>query len=355
MSKRDGCIDLVSIEDIPDSWRAYIRRNIECPCCFVTGAEIVRGGVSRSSARIVRQPYFRFVEPGHREHCDFAASDRANAIPENLVAFSNSKSNLTRAVRELVCTAISLGFVSQRLIRDMREWFFSKKVESSFEVTLDPRLPRWISELWRSASFLNATHLPKDIPLTPDIARIPGFDWRGEAIRVQHARYSEVLALIRQQRLWCSIEGAERVATLADRYHGQRCFDPSVLEDEYNTALALAEFISANYSPIKSATRTDRYRTVNVSVLAFSALLLFANKWELRRSIDAFASIARAVGDSNQLLGNVMGLNPFHDFEAWKLLKRLQTSKITLPQDADPRAELKDIEHKLRLRFGAAM
>src|SRR5690606_1327214 len=123
LSAGDG-VGRSSPEDLPDAWREHIRTDLECPCCFVIGAEIVREAVSRTSGRAIRQRCFRFAVPGHQTHCDFASSERVNATPENLIRFDNVKSNLTRAVRELVCTGIQLGEFSQRSIRDMRRWFF---------------------------------------------------------------------------------------------------------------------------------------------------------------------------------------------------------------------------------------
>jgi hypothetical protein len=34
---------------MPDEWRAFLRTDIECPCCFVTGADVVRESISRTS------------------------------------------------------------------------------------------------------------------------------------------------------------------------------------------------------------------------------------------------------------------------------------------------------------------
>src|SRR5690606_22329053 len=117
-----------SPERMPEPWREHARTDLECPCCFVTGAEIVREAVSSTSGRIVRQPCFRF--PGHHHSpCDYASGDKDNVEPENLIRFGDAKSALTRAIRELFCTGIQMGAFSQRSIRDMRQWFFERKSE----------------------------------------------------------------------------------------------------------------------------------------------------------------------------------------------------------------------------------
>lgn len=338
----------VSVEDLPDAWRATIRVDLECPCCFVTGAEIVREAVSRTSGRAVRQACFRFASPGHHAHCDFAASDKANALPENLVSFGVANSNLTRAVRELVGTGIMLHAFSQRSIRDMREWFFHKKKEAFFEVTLDPCIPKWIAGLCRTTAF-SFGPLPPGVALTAEIASMPGFDWAAEARRRQRARHQAVLDAIQQQRLWMH-EMADRVESLARRYKGEVVFDPSVLAAEYGKSQALAAFISRNYGPIKAGTREG---SVAVSMMALSALLLFVSDWDLSKATVTFAAIAAAAGHSDQELGNVMGLNPFHDYAVWDGLRRLQELNIVTPDNTDPKSELNQIELEIRSQFGS--
>lgn len=345
LSARAG-IGRISPEDLPDAWRAHIRTDLECPCCFVVGAEIVREAVSRTSGRAVRQACFRFAVPGHQAHCDFASSERANATPENLVPFGVANSNLTRAVRELVCTGIQVGTFNQRSIRDMREWFFNKKAEALFEVTLDPRVPKWVAGISRTTAH-SFGPLPLGVALTAEIASVPGFDWVSEASRRQRARHQEILDAIQQQRLWIH-DTADRIESLAKRYQGQVVFDPSVLAVEYGKSQALASFICRNYDPIKPGSRNG---SIAVSVLALSALLLFVSNWDLNSATATFAAIAAAAGRSDETLGNVMGLNPFHDYDAWDRLKRLQALRIAVPENDDPKAELKQIEMEIRSQF----
>jgi len=59
-------------------------------------------------------------------------------------------------------------------------------------------------------------------------------------------------------------------------------------------------------------------------LLAFSALLLFISDWQLDAAVSRFAQIASSKLQADETLGNVMGLNPFHDFAAWAMLKSIQ-------------------------------
>ncbi|MFT9637508.1 hypothetical protein ACMZ49_09365 [Alcaligenes phenolicus] len=348
LSKRNGQQMPAATDQIPDSWREILRTDLECPCCFVTGADIVKEAISRTSKRAIRQACFRFVSPGHRPQCDYAANESAGFTPENLVEFGATNSNLTKAVRELVCSGIHTGAFSQKTIRDMREWFFEEKIKTSFEVTLDSQVPRWLDTLWRIAS-PSLGQLPEGVSLTREIATMPGFDWSIESARALGVRYRAILDVLREKRLWLH-QVAERVESLAKRYHSETVFDPTILQPKYEQSLALARFLSENYTPIKKANR-GKYGDVATCVLALAALLLFVNDWNLDQAIATFTRMAASVGQADQSLGNVMGLNPFHDYEAWSKLRQIQDLGITLPESTDLRTERQQIEADLRARF----
>lgn len=348
LSQRYGVPLPSQIADVPDSWREVLRSDLECPCCFVTGAEIVSEAISRKSGKAIRQRCFRFVSPGHRPQCDYASGDQ-NSTPENLVNFGTANSYLTRAVRELVCTGIQTGAFNHKSARDMREWFFNKKMHASFRVALDPRIPKWVDKLHR-LSFQTGC-IPTGVSLTAEIASVPGFDWVAESARLLGERHRAVLDVIHEKRLWMG-DLADRIESFAKRYHGEVVFDPTALQKEYDETLAVALFISNNYEPIRRATKAKTHSAA-VCVLAFSALVLFVNDWDANRAVAMFAVIARSAGHADQSLGNVMGLNPFHDYEAWGKLKQLQDSGIPVPDEIDPSIERRRIEDELRARFGA--
>lgn len=336
-------------EPIPENVRTHLRTDLQCPSCFVTGAEVVRSAVKKGKGS--RQSFFRFTTPGHRPHCDFSNPETSNVLPENLVSLTESKSNLTRAVRDLVCTGIQHGVFTQISMRNMREWFFIKKVESLFLVTVDPLVFTWLAALEEN-SYRAIRALPVGVDLTLEIAALPQFDWRAEAARNVTRRYPEHalhLKTLRDQRVSICGAAGTRAKSLAQRFQGRTAFDPTVLSDEYGKARTLAQFIGHNHGPLKGVKDSAGAS----SVLAFSALLLYVRGWDLSLAIADFSRIAVKVGGANQNLGNVMGLNPFHDYEAWKALKHTQELKIITPDNIDISAERLAMEVALRREFGA--
>ncbi|TYQ14104.1 UNVERIFIED_ORG: hypothetical protein JN05_03509 [Zoogloea ramigera] len=337
-------------EAIPETWRAFIRQDLQCPCCFVTGAELVKAAYSTASKNPLRQPCFRFNNPKHRDHCDFGSTEKANTVPENLVAFSDSNSPITKAVRELVGTGIELALFSHKSIRDMREWFFNKKVQSMFLVTLDPRFPKWMHSLYREKFYSKPG---KEVELTLGIVASPKFSWRAAVAREQLLRHPEYRAFSEAFHKKPNPFFLEysRMGTLARRFQGRSAFDPSMLEEEYEKTCELARFIAINYKPLKLTTSN---KVINVSsVLALAALLMYVRDWNQDFARADFMKIVGAAGSSNQELGNVMGLNPFHDFRTWQALKAIQEFGVQVAEYVDLKAERVAIEQQLRAKLGA--
>lgn len=347
LARTDGQEWTSDWESVPEKWRMLAREDMECPSCFVLGAELVSEARERGSRRVIRQACFRF--PMHRPLCDFApGADSEPTSPENLVNFGAAKTALTRAVRLLVGAGIEMGAFSQRSIRDMREWFFTKKQANTFTVTLDPEAPHWWSELWR---LTGSAHGTRPIALTPELAALDGFNWREEAQHRLHERYQSQIEAMRAGRLWLH-KTAPRIAELARRHRAQIVFDPTPLREPYLQTVALATFITTHYLPIRRSVRGTVYEPASV-ILAFAALLLFVAGGDLDRSAALFGQIARGVSDADETRGNVIGLNPWHDFEAWNQLKMLQAGGFELVGATLPKDELAQIEVDLRSEFSA--
>ncbi|KTT67256.1 hypothetical protein NS383_01860 [Pseudomonas oryzihabitans] len=317
------------ITPIPESWKVHCSTDLECPSCFCTGAEVVRASKSKDDGHNVRQAYFRFPQSdssaGHHPFCDFSGNVSAAFIPENLVQFSSAKDGVSRVVRELVCKGIQLGVFTQWDIRRMREWFFQTKLQSQFTITLDPKLPGWLDDLHRHASW------PQDldavpIELTTEVLRIPGFNFESAATREVSLRHLAILNIIREKRLYPGAIGV-RLEKLATDYHRKSVFDPTVLQDHFQLTNRLAAFMCSNYMPMRRLSKAHQSLSVLKNVkplLAFSALLLFITHWCLDAAASRFAQIASSKLQADETLGNVMGLNPFHDYAAWSMLKSIQ-------------------------------
>ena len=70
----------------------------------------------------------------------------------------------------------------------------------------------------------------------------------------------------------------------------------------------------------KTYWRVDGLKSAGRGLLALCALLLFMNNWDIARASSAFARLTALPSAADGTEGNVMGLNPFHDYEAWQIL-----------------------------------
>lgn len=337
-------LDSPAPDEIPENWRQFIREDMECPCCFILGAELVRGARSRGSNKIIRQPYFRYSQ--HRSLCDFAHSRmEGTAVPENLVSFGVARSALTHAVRQLVGSGIEQRLLSQRAIRDMREWFFQVKSSSSFTVTLDPELPLWLAGIQSVSGWVVDSD---SITLTKQVAALPGFDWLAAARREYASKHRDVIETMRGNRLWLSSR-AKHLSKLVEQHFGEMVLDPKSLEMQYKLTIRLCRFIAENYDPVKRHCKRDERPP---ALLAFAALLLFLDDWDLAAAVSRFGQIAEDASTADETLGNVMGLNPWHDFEAWSDIRKMQDLGLTVPANAiEPQVEVSEIEALLRKRY----
>lgn len=336
----EGNVD-TTLADLPPEWRAFIRQDVECPSCFKTGAELVAAGRSKSNGRLVRQACFRFKDDasgeGHHPYCDFYSETGQERQPENLVMFCSPRSEITRVVGELICRGVQLGIFNQRSMRDLRQWFFQKKQSAQFHVTLSPGIVEWIYGLRRYT-------IQGLFAFNPLHAEIPGFDWGAAARDHLWRQHEDVIEFVRTSRLSVHEDSVrKRAQLLATMYHGKTVFDPSVLKVEYQLTLQLSEFIAQNYAPLLST----RGKLPPPALLAFSALLLFVSQHNMSSAIEKLVAITRQeTFDPNA--GNFMGLNPFHDYDAWRIIKELQEFGPLSTDSYDVKQQIRSTEACLR-------
>lgn len=317
----DELISGHGVSHIPDVLRTIIREDMECPCCFAVGAEVVREGRS-ASGKVIRQPCFRF--PEHKPHCDYARSDDAKDLSDSLIRFGSHKSELTRIVGELVGGAIHSGVVSQSSIRNMRKWFFGQKNDNSFVVSVKPVAVRWAIELSRTIGM----SFGKKFKVSPALGAVPGFDWKNAAKLHVIEKYRPIAGAVWPMRLHAY---GDRIETIAKQRAGQTLFDPTSLRENYESARELAWFISYNYAPARQRIKFSHDGLVS-AMLAFAALLLFVSDWQMDDAIECFALSANAAAVADKNLGNVVGLNPFHEYDVLHALKGLEDLRLDDPE-----------------------
>lgn len=305
-----------SEEQLSDAQRAWVRDDVRCSSCGVGGAQIVRASRPSGARGMLRQAHFRFVGDdamdAHHRFCEFHGTDDEHRQSASLVNFGNAKTQETRLIRDLVCKGIEQGMFDQPAIRAMRQHFFDLKADHRLVVSIGPAAIDWLDKLHRHPSYQRWVFHPVQ-------AQLPGFDWKQA---VQHEFTEQFWGLFERLRFRYVPGAKARAKDLVERFAGQEVFDPVALKASYELTLQLAAFVARNSGLEFGRLKPDEYRWKGAppALLALCALLLSVSDWELNAAIDKFARILAAPKPTDLLLGNVLGLNPFHDYAAWQFV-----------------------------------
>ena len=176
---------------------------------------------------------------------------------------------------------------------------------------------------------MNALHLRNTIPFQPENVQLPGFDWNRAAENLWRGRIYAIFH-DRPRRLWFrDDEISQRALQLTTFDHGATILDPTVLREKYESVIRVAEFttpVISHLAKIKPLNTHQIYgiKSANHALLALCALLLFINDWSIRRASAVFANLTALPSAMDSMEGNVMGLNPFHDYRVWSLIYEAQ-------------------------------
>jgi hypothetical protein len=324
----------------------WIRTDIRCSSCGKSGAQIVRSAKSRGTQILVRQAHFRFVNPqggdAHHPFCEFFEDENGDVRqPDSLLDFGSEKSQETRNVRALVCKGIELGLFDQAAVRTMRQWFFDLKAASRFKVSTTPAAMIWARTLQRHPHHHRWQFHPAQ-------ADMPAFDW---TIAAKHQFTQENLPLFdllkgvpHDENEW------KRASALAGKYLGHEVFNVTTLQPYYEASLTLCAFVARNGGISFGKIRPDYYRFKGAPppLLALCALVLFTSNWDMNIAIAKFAKLLAASSATDHSLGNVIGLNPFHEYAAWRLVVATAELAANSGNGLDYSAQLTARETRLR-------
>jgi hypothetical protein len=301
-----------TLKNIPDDVRSFVHRDAVCPSCGVEGAILVSGASSKEDKTPLRQAHFRFVRENngdaHREFCEFANSSDDTPRLGGDTKFDKPRTNEQKLIRILVCKAIESGIFNQSDMRSMRQWYFDTKTSGSYLLTISDKPFIYLNRLVRTVNFDTFVHHPSH-------AELPGFDWKHATI----ARFSQdnfkILEALRSKRVTFAIPEA---AKLVEKFQGKNVFDVTALEPYYQKTIELCTFTTRHVIP---QSKTKKYAPASTELLAFCSLLLSISDWSINSAIDKLVKITKAPAPNDLLLGNMIGLNPFHDYSAWRLIK----------------------------------
>ncbi|MES2948737.1 MAG: hypothetical protein V4858_09365 [Pseudomonadota bacterium] len=334
----------LQLMELPSQMREWASLDIACSCCDAMGVTLVRTARGKSTGQPVAQGHFRFRAADgtslHERFCDFYDESNVRGT-DYLTNFNEPRTELTRKIRDLVCRGITAGLFSQEDMHNMRKWFLKEKEANTRPMDVTPELLDWCEELQK----VYRDYQSEAVNFMPAHGLIPTFDWEAAATK-EWALRNEVL-LTKDWRSWVHFHGAElkRARVLAEKHAGDVALDPTTLLDKYRNATLLATFAVVNVFGHKHTSRDTH------ALLAFSALLLFKCDWDPQRASALFSRLMPLPPLPEGIQGNLIGLNPFHDYEAWRVINaaRLKASNQT---DARPIAiQIAEIKTQIQTQF----
>lgn len=328
--------------------RDWMRGDLLCPSCRCSGASLVRSDVTKEGGRNSRQAHFRFIDAsGHTAHklgCDFYAMDDVPGIQNGVDVQFAANDKDTRVVRELVCKAINIGELSKADIFNMRSWFLGCRDASAFEVKGTPAMVDW---LWAVHRQLEA------VRFEPFHLTMPGFKPRLAALRDLGFLYRDLRTQIPKVLFTAAVR--DRAKRIVSASQGQTLIAMEPLRPKFEAATRLAGLM-AEYGDLPLTRRRTLggiYGAVPEALLAFSAVLLFVSDWSEDTALGRFAKIIAAQPPEDLTLGNVMGLNPFHDFAAIEVVRFVAGLPPETERDYDFQAEVAAVLAKIKAMEGS--
>ena len=327
---------------------------LECPSCFVKGASIVREGRNQKG-KVVRQAHFRFIGPNgtsaHHPLCDFFSNEAVDAPRAGGVSFADERSAFTRAVRHLVCVGIERRVFDQADMRELRKWHFDMRCLHRFSITKPAAAVGWCLDIAGYRTWGD------QLPFSPVFGDLPDYDWQKAARGALTVRHQSIIDAFTSQTRRGYWRAGDLAKSLMLRHAGEELFDAAPLEPYYEATIALADFAVSHWKPLTSTAREKTAIEVDpkaASLMAVCALLLSVSSWDVAVASRKLVELILAPKATDSTLGNFIGLNPFHDYAALRLIQLVQGVTEGHESSYDYKAELAAEVEAMKARCGKA-
>lgn len=333
----------------------FVKNDIECPCCGVTGAKVVSESRSVISNIVTKQAHFAFTNnngvDAHLLFCDYYTGQESmiRFEKDSVINLSKSGNEVTEAIRVLVCSAIDNDFFQQSDIRNMRKWFYDMRSNNDIFVENSKHQ----LNILRMTILRSNRNVEKYI-VDKELLKNDWFDLDEEVYESLATKFTLPFDIKDTNGLSYILSRKstiKKAISLSKKNHGMYEFDRSRLEEKYRLATRLSLYIINNsaffYEKIGGSVTKVRS---NNPLMAYSATLLFVNKWDFDKSCQMHLDIYySSLVDDN--LGNTIGLNPFIHYDAWIALHySLNWRKNHLGFDFD--TEFEKEKNRLKTLYG---
>jgi hypothetical protein len=200
----------------------------------------------------------------------------------------------------------------------------------------------WLAALQRHESYRRWVFHPAQ-------GELPDFNWQ-TAAKYQFTQENLPLFDLARAVPFISDRDKRKAHALVTKYQGREVWDVRVLQPYYDAAIELATFIASNVSLQfgKMPAANYRFSGAPAPLLALCALMLSISNWDMNAAIGRFGQLVAPPAPTDLSLGNVIGLNPFHDYTSWRIVILAADIAGQSPQGIDYSTQLRDIESRMR-------
>lgn len=341
-----------------EGFKNFVYDDAECPMCNITGAYNVSEGYSKSTGKKVKQAHFAFKKTdgtdAHKVFCDhYTGSDRIkDSGGESYINFGKDGSVVTAIIRELVCRGIERNIFSQSDIRNMRKWFTDLRETGNTIISYSPH----VINLLRASLYSQGESDKYEIQ--EGMQHETWFNINYEVYKSLKHNYPAMFGLELQttennplMRLYSNTL-AKQAHRLVRKDRGLYIFDRREINDKYILAMRLSREIINSNDTLRMKFSSSLSVTRNNQLLALSALLLFVSEWNEEEARNKFDLLSQGSASTMQDAGNVIGMNPFIHYDAWKVIHRIQDLINTLPDLSNLDEEFQAEKQRLSALYG---
>lgn len=204
-------------------------------------------------------------------------------------------------------------------IRNMRQWFLEMRSRQDFLVDVGKHplyILRGILLHGNKDNPPNGLELSKKITSEEELHQEV---YKSMALNFPSPKNLDEILNLKYYLIKNSI--IKKTISLSNKSNGVYEFDPKILQEKYLYATQLSLSIVEG-NPLLSSRISKTVHAVRSKnpLMAYSATLLFVNDWDIEKAKEMHYEI-HSLRNSEFNLGNVIGLNPFLDYESWIALK----------------------------------
>lgn len=317
-------------------FNSFVLSDVICSCCKVSGAKPIKAGISKTTNTEVKQEHFAFRQTdgseSHSIFCDHYLGSSEDKIVKNdsNVNFRKSNSLVTQIIRKFICTGIDKSIFSQKDVMNMREWFLNIRSKNNTLIEDNTHLIEILrlvllrrNDRNKYAYTENFTSFNSNLQnIDIELETYKALAHKIECQLPQENRSVFAFAFSKNSIV-------KKASSLSKVNNGLYIFDFSELDNKFSLANQLSFEIIKLHSSLAEKLGRNRYNiSRNNPLMAYSSLLLFVNDWNIKEALSKHKIILdnyRNYYDEN--LGNVIGLNPFTHYHAWKLISFTQNFK----------------------------